>query len=269
MTRMFEIVNFFLLPSNLVCILALVAVAAVLAGWRRTGFTLGAAAVLLLVLFGWTPVGNAAIAVLENRFPRPDLPEPVTGILQLGGAADIHIAATRREGALNEAGERITETMALALRFPTARVFLSGGAATMEGGAPLGESQVAKDILVSMGLDARRIEMEERSLNTCENAVESARSISPGPKDHWLLVTSASHMPRAVACFRAVGFDVLPYPVDYRTRAGAGLWQPMQSITIGLMASDLAVHEWIGLLAYRLTGRTKEVFPAPAPGNGR
>ena len=67
------------------------------------------------------------------------------------------------------------------------------------------------------GLDARRILVETRSRNTYENAVYSKELAQPQPGQIWLLVTSANHMPRAVGCFRAVGFDVIPYPVDYDT----------------------------------------------------
>jgi uncharacterized SAM-binding protein YcdF (DUF218 family) len=114
-----------------------------------------------------------------------------------------------------------------------------------------------------MGVLEGRIEMEEVSRNNCENGSESMRAIAPKPGEIWLLVTTASQMPRAVACFRAVDFPVVPYPVDFRTRGGSDLREPPASIATGLDAVDLAAHEWIGLLTYRATGITKEWFPAP------
>jgi uncharacterized SAM-binding protein YcdF (DUF218 family) len=84
----------------------------------------------------------------------------------------------------------------------------------------------------------------------------------PKPGELWLLVTSASHMPRAIGCFRAASFDVTPYPVDYRTRGAADLKRPTDSITVGLAATDLAAHEWFGLLTYRAAGLTAELFPS-------
>jgi uncharacterized SAM-binding protein YcdF (DUF218 family) len=104
--------------------------------------------------------------------------------------------------------------------------------------------------------------MEESSADTCENAEESRLAARPAAGEQWLLVTSASHMPRAVACFRAVGYPVTPYPVDYRTR-GVGSLRAQSSIAEGLRAVDLAAHEWLGLLGYRLLGRTSELFPSP------
>ena len=85
----------------------------------------------------------------------------------------------------------------------------------------------------------------------------------PKPGERWLLVTSASHMPRAIAVFRAAGFAVEAYPVNWRTRGWRDAAQLFGSLAEGLTITDAAVHEWVGLAAYRLTGRTAEFFPAP------
>lgn len=138
--------------------------------------------------------------------------------------------------------------MNLSKRYPDARIFLSGGANHIISHNQTTESQVARDNLVMLGLPAQRIEMEERSRTTCEDAVESKAAIQPKPGELWLLVTSASHMPRAMACFRAVGFPVAAYPVDYRARGTADLWRPTRSVAGGLAAAALAAHEWLGLL---------------------
>ena len=199
---------------------------------------------------------------LEDRFPQPVINRPVTGIILLGGAVDPRFRIARGNLALNEAGERLAATVELSRRYPDARVFLSGGLGQARGTSFLTESELARDILVSLGVSPSRIAMEERSRTTCENGTESAAALQPQPGEVWLMVTSASHMPRAVACFRAAGFDVMPYTVDYRTRGAAELRHPTRSIAAGLAETDLATHEWLGLLIYRLTGLTAELFPA-------
>jgi len=83
------------------------------------------------------------------------------------------------------------------------------------------------------------------------------------PGERWLLVTSAWHMPRSVGVFRKAGFPIEPWPVDYRT---AGLWdalRPFEAPADGLKRLDTAVREWIGLVIYRITGRSDAVFPGP------
>ncbi|MBN9075125.1 MAG: hypothetical protein BGN87_03370 [Rhizobiales bacterium 65-79] len=258
-----KLVEFFLTPSNLMVLLALVGVFALLVGWSRWGRACILASVLLLAICGWGPLGPAALIVLEDRFPQPVIDRPVTGIILLGGAVDTHISSERGVLAMNEAGERLTATVDLSRRYPDARIFLSGGASHIMGGnGKLSESQVAREILVSLGVPPQRIEMEERSRNTCENGTESKSALQPKPGDRWLLVTSASHMPRAVGCFRAAGFDVIPYPVDYRTRGTDDLKRATKSIAIGLATTDLAAHEWFGLVTYRVAGLTMELFPS-------
>jgi len=76
-------------------------------------------------------------------------------------------------------------------------------------------------------------------------------------------VTSAYHMPRSIGAFRRVGFAVEAYPVDYRTRGIEDLARPFPSLGEGLRRGDIAMREWIGLLMYRLAGRTNELFPGP------
>jgi uncharacterized SAM-binding protein YcdF (DUF218 family) len=258
-----KLVEFLLLPSNLIGFLGLLGVFAWLIRWRTIGAACLVAASLLLALSGWSPIGLAAVKALEDRFPQPVISGPVTGIIMLGGAVDTHITRYRGSTALNEGGERLTTTLDLSRQYPEARIFLSGGANHPSADGSLTESRVARDLLIRLGLPADRIEMEERSRTTCENATESTVALKPDPDQQWLLVTSASHMPRAVACFRAAGFKVVPFPVDYRTRGSDELARPVPSIALGLEATDLAAHEWLGLATYRATGLTNEVFPAP------
>jgi uncharacterized SAM-binding protein YcdF (DUF218 family) len=256
-------IGFVLLPSNIAGLLGLLGILGILIGRRRFGLSFLILSTALLVIGGWSPIGRAALMALENRFPQPPLVEPLAGIIMLGGAVDTHITAERGQATLNEAGERVTTMAELSRRFPQARVLLSGGANHVLTVEPVTESAVARDVLVGLGIDPARIEMEERSRDTCENAEQSLRLAKPQPSERWVLVTSASHMPRAVACFRAAGFSITPFSVDYRTRGPADLRRPVDSIAEGLEALDLAAHEWIGLASYRLFGRTAELFPAP------
>lgn len=256
-----KLIEAFLLPSNLVGLIALVGIALLALRWTRTASTVLSISAVLLVVVGWLPVGSAALQPLENRFPRPDLPQSVAGIVVLGGEIDTHISSERKTVAINDAGERLTTAAALARRYPDARIILSGGLAHILSGHAETESAYAKQVLVDIGVPAARIELEEHSRNTCENAFDSKTVADPKAGQTWLLVTSAYHMPRAVACFRAADFPVLPYPVDYRSYASE-LRQPAKSIAVGLTAADLAAHEWIGLAAYHFFKHT-EFFPAP------
>ncbi len=86
---------------------------------------------------------------------------------------------------------------------------------------------------------------------------------APKPGERWLLVTSGYHMPRAIGVFRRAGFEVEPFPVDWRTRGSVDALRPFMSVGDGLRRTDTAVREWVGLFVYWLTGRSSELFPAP------
>ncbi len=72
-------------------------------------------------------------------------------------------------------------------------------------------------------------------------------------------------MPRAIGVFRAAGFPVEAYPVDWRTRGPGDALRPFESLGRGIERSDTAAHEWVGLLIYWLTGRIDTIFPGPEP----
>ena len=153
--------------------------------------------------------------------------------------------------------------MSLAQLYPQVRVIIAGGGAEHAGEAVVTESDISRDILVSMGLPAARIALEKSSRNTCEDAAQNKCVAAPAAGQNWLVVTSASHMPRAIGCFRAAEFAVTPYPVDYRTRGRQDYTRLATTVATGLGMIDLAAHEWVGRISYRLTGRTKELFPSP------
>lgn len=111
-----------LVPSNIIGAVAAAGLISLLLRRTRLGRALLALAGLALLVAGWSPVGPAALLVLEDRFPKPDLAGSVDGVVLLGGAVDTHITAQRGTVTLNEAGERIAAVAMLARRFPNARI---------------------------------------------------------------------------------------------------------------------------------------------------
>ena len=251
---------FFAAPSALLILGALVGFAF---ARRRCGRALAFACLAALLLIGVAPVGSALLAPLEDRFPAPpaDLPPPYE-IIILGGAIDDEISAARGQTALDEGAARLTEAAILARRYPSARIVYTGGSASLLGHDST-EAEEGRSLLVALGVDAARVAIETRSRNTDENARFTAALVQPKPDQTWLIDTSAYHMPRAMGLFRKAGFAAIAFPVDYRTVGGAGPWRLNVNLPRGLRQFDLAVHEWIGLFAYRATGRIESWFPAP------
>ena len=255
--------GFFTLPSNFLMAVGIVGLLLLCTQFRRLASWLIVTSLVAIALAGYSPVGNLLILPLEQRFPPWNANQGAPdGIIVIGGSIAPDISVARNAIALNDSAERLTVTAELARRYPNARILVSGGSGSLSFDA-LPEAPIAVKELEALGVARDRITAEEQSRNTIENAVFSRLVAQPKPGAHWLLVTSAFHMPRAIAAFRAADFPVEAYPVDWRTRGPADATRPFASLPEGLAKTDEAIHEWAGLLVYRLTGKTSTLFPAP------
>lgn len=214
--------------------------------WRSLGRRVVSVTALMVLLIATLPLENWIIRPLEDRFPQiSQLPDQISGIIALGGGT-----------------ERLFEFIALARRYPEARLVSSGGAGLLFFRQKATEADAARMFFERMGLDATRVIFENESRNTYENAVLSYALVKPKTGEKWVLITSAAHMPRAVGVFRKVGWSVIPCPVNYVTGESADIL-PRFDLIGGLITIRIGTREWMGLLAYRLLHRTDSLFPAP------
>jgi len=249
-------------PSVALLIIGCVGLILVARHRRRAGLACLSVSLGAFVAIALLPVGDLLLGTLENRFPEVrTLPPDVTGIIVLGGAVETDLSEARGMPSLNAAAERMTSLVYLARHYPTAQLAFTGGNGLLIHGK-MNEATVARDLFTELGLDQSRIVYEGRSRTTYENAVLLKAQLHPKPGETWLLVTSAWHMPRSVGLFRHAGWDVLPYPVGYKT-APDPIMTFRGSFPERLGMVDLAAHEWVGLVAYWLMGRTSALFPAP------
>ena len=122
----------------------------------------------------------------------------------LGGAVDQNLTEARGIPALNGAAERMTEFVVLARRYPEAKLVFTGGQGSLVHGGTT-EADVARRLFDALGVPEARVTYEDEARNTWENALLTRRLVEPKPGETWLLVTSASHMPRSVGAFRQAG----------------------------------------------------------------
>jgi uncharacterized SAM-binding protein YcdF (DUF218 family) len=257
-----KLIWFLAAPSTILTLAAALGAALLFTRFFRTGRVLVALAAAGFVLFGSSPLPRFMIRTLENRFPQPalDSGEPVDGIIVLGGALDYRRGQMR----LTDSGVRMTTALALARRYPEARVVFTGGSDAVLLRAPVSEAEMAQSLFRDASLTGSRVVYEGHSRNTRENALFTARLVKPQPGERWLLVTSAFHMPRAVGTFRAAGWPVVAYPVDFRSDDSLDDLRPFRMVSEGLRVTDITVREWLGLVAYRLNGYTDALLPAPS-----
>jgi len=206
-------------------------------GNSKYGAWLAAVAVCGLIIGAFTPIGLALAVPLEFRFAPSDSQTPPDGIILLGGNGFSGVAAMA----------------ALSQDYAQAQLIFSG----------YRNHPASFKIFAQLGGDpARIICVEPRPRTTSEDALYAAALLKPKPSERWMLVTSALHMPRAVGCFRVAGFQVEPYPVEFTTAQS----HPFAGFTPGsaaLVYLDTTAKEWIGLIAYRVMGKTDALFPGP------
>ena len=240
------------------------------AGWarqtwlRRLGRTLAGLALLLGFALAVLPLGDWILRPLESRFPLPAEPAELDGIVVLGGAVELEPSLASGRPQLGPAAERLTAFVALARRHPEAELVFTGGYGTLRAN-PGREADLAATLMADLGLDPGRVRFDRTARNPRENALQARTLAEPAPGETWLLVTSAAHMPRAVGTFRRIGWAPLAYPVDFNALPAA----PGEGLRLdfdlgrGLFLARLALHEWLGLVAYRLLDWTDVLFPAP------
>jgi uncharacterized SAM-binding protein YcdF (DUF218 family) len=250
-------------PSNLFVLLVLAGAALLCTRFARAGKRLLLTCLAIYLVVTIVPLGSWLHVALEERFPKwnPASGSP-DGIIVLGGAINPDLSAARGQVALAGSAERFTEAVWLARRYPKARIVFTGGnPSLLRAGPP--ESAFVLDLLETLGIPRRRVELEERSRNTFENVEFTKTLVNPKPGERWLLITSAAHMPRAVGVFRKAGFPVEAYPVDWQSRGQFEVLRFPSHLLSGLGSLDAAAKEWVGLLAYWVTGKTSEFFPRP------
>jgi uncharacterized SAM-binding protein YcdF (DUF218 family) len=253
-----------LLPTNFLIVLGVAGALLAMTRFALIGRRIMIAAIVLLALAAFSPLGNVLLYPLESRFPAWSAAQGAPdGIVVLGGPIDPDLSVAHNVPVIRTAPDRIVAAAALALKYPNAKIVFSGGSSSLISNEAR-EADYAAATFESLGVAKGRLIMDRTSRNTYENAQLSMQLAAPKPGERWLLVTSAYHMPRAVGLFRKVGFAVEPYPVDWHVGRGtADILAFTQFSTDGLVRTDIAVREWLGLVAYRLAGRTSALFPGP------
>jgi uncharacterized SAM-binding protein YcdF (DUF218 family) len=207
----------------------------------------------VLGLLGFEALPQAVLRPLENRYPVPtsEAAGGHVGVIVLGGATEhpgIYLA--HGQVPLGQAAERMTVPVGLLRQHPQLQLVFSGGEGRLLV-TGVSEAELAKAFYEQQGVDMRRVILESGSRTTRENALQVGSLLGKRCQEPWLLVTSAWHMPRSVPEFEAVGCNVTPYPVDFRT--GDSTPWTEYSLARSLLLWQTALHEWLGLAVYAVT----------------
>ena len=221
----------------------------------RPGLILCFTLVAVLWVASTPLVARFLLGTLERQYPAQavDAYAAADVAVVLGGGISVATQTNPYPDA-GDAADRVLHAMRVLRAGKAGRLLLSGGS-VFDAGAPVTEADAMADLLQSLGVERGLLVLERNSRNTRENAVETARLWKAQGYGSGLLITSASHMPRALAAFRAAGLDLVPAATDaiadrYRKPYPLAILPDVES----LEASTRAIKEWLGLFVYRMRG---------------
>lgn len=248
---------FFVEPDNMLIMLVLLGGLLTLSRFKRIGRGLIVFAFLCVLAVAGLPIDNMIIVPLETRYPvltSDTLPKKVDGIIVLGGAVSPPLSNKWGQMQIVGSAERVTAMAELAKAYPSAVVVYTGGSGSLLNQADKEADYVREWLNKTDAKLAKRIVFENQSRNTYENAIFSKALVKPQTEQVWLLVTSAFHMPRSKAIFDKAVWQTVPYPVDFQTdgtiRGGHGF-----DFIGNMTLIKTALHEYLGMLAYKLSGK--------------
>jgi uncharacterized SAM-binding protein YcdF (DUF218 family) len=248
----------FVYPLGLACLLLVVAIATLWQRPRITAFAL-VGSLTLLLLAGNSGVAHTLLWSLESQYlPTAPLPN-AAAIVVLGGAT--HSADPPRPWVeVTEAGDRLLYAAKLYRQGKAPLIILSGGRVPWLGGG-LPEAADMATLITTMGVPISAIRQDDRSFNTHENAINVQQILKAEQiTSPVLLVTSAFHMPRALAIFQHLGISAIAAPTDFRTgtpQTDKNLGRALIHLfpdAAALAETTLALKEYLGWIIYRLQG---------------
>ena len=227
---------------------------------RILGSALVATVTIFILVLNIFPVHDMILSTLEERFPFHSIPDKLDGVIVLGGAIEPEKSTVWKQPMVSDSAERLFAFIYLNRKFPRAKFVFSGGAGSLN--STYKHSDGARVLFKQAGLDVDEILFESQSKNTYENIINSFNLVKPNKNEKWLVITSAFHMPRVMGIFRKIKWEVIPYPVDYRTLGHQKFQRDFKGFYV-LHNLTFSVKEWIGLFVYWIMGKTSSFFPMP------
>lgn len=249
-----KILWIFVIPGNFFILLLFISTILLWTRYAKIGKVILTSIAFTAILISFIPIGNILLYPLENKFKiNPILPERIDGIIVLSGAVSAKSTALLNQVQVNEQVERELFFMKLGYKYPNAKLVYTGGSSSLTHQQFKG-ANAGKKLLESQKFDITRVIFECNSRNTYESAVNVKKLIKPKDDENWILITTAWHMPRSVGVFEKVGFNVIAYPVDFRTSKDT-LYNISFNFTSNLLKFEVGFKEWLGLTIYKLTNK--------------
>jgi uncharacterized SAM-binding protein YcdF (DUF218 family) len=251
---MYRLASHLLGPLSIALLAPLVA--ALIAAWRNPAHRrrlLALAAFLAIVIFASSRTGGSLLVrTLEGRYLPcdPHATADDTLVVLSGGMV---LTGGRVEMA-GDTALRCIHALALYRQAGHCRVVVCGGRPYEPPETPA-LAETMRRFLVDAGVSPADLVVEDQSMSTYENAANTAALLGDRNIHRIVLVTDAVHMLRASRCFEKAGFEVVPAPCRFQSGGLSGDPCDLLPSSDGVGRTEQAIHEWCGVLWYRLNGR--------------
>ncbi len=217
---------------------------------QRAGRILVTVGVVMLAVFSSGTVSDRILGPMERSFPPfTAVQERVKWIVVLGGGHTSDPALPVTSQISPESLQRLTEAIRIYRSLPGSKLILSGGAVF----DPASEAEIFRQTARAIGIPPQDLVLSDRARDTEEEA-RFIREMVGG--DPLVLVTSASHMPRAVALFRKRGMNPIPAPAAHLVKRRQGpVPEDFYPSTMALLKAQLAIREYLGMTWLKLSGK--------------
>ena len=214
---------------------------------------------LLFFLTAILPTGSYMIYLLEKNYHnKNEFPENIKGIIILGGATNPYLSEIYNQITVNESAERLIESSYLIKKYPNAKIYFAGGSGSLNF-PKLSHAVVAKKFYENFNIDTDKIIFDYTSRNTYENILFAKQKFNPKKSENWIIITSAFHLTRSINIAEKLNWRLIPYPTDYRLPKKFE-WNFSIDFIGNLSDFQFASHEWIGLIAYYIMGRSSKIY---------
>lgn len=227
---------------------------------QRAGKVFVAIGLFLMMLFSYSIIPNALLRALEGKYDPYyiQLPnnssesegrQPVKFIVVLGGGhiSDPKLPITSQIG--EESLVRLIEGIRIYRKYSGVKLILSGG----KGFDSIATAHVMAHVAQELGVKENDIILESQSKDTKDEALFIKPLVG---NDHFILVTSASHMPRSIALFKKQGMNPIPAPTGHIVKRKQGLSPSLFFPGAGnLRKAEAGFHEYLGIAWAKLRGQ--------------
>ena len=246
-------------PYNFFIFINIITVFLYIYNFKKISVSLFIINFLFLFTISIFPIGNFLINKIEKEYHfTTQVPDVLDGILVLGGATLPILFKEFNQVSVNGSAERLIESVKIIRKFEKSKIIFSGGSGVLDR-SDLGHAEAAKFFYETVGVDTQKIIFENRSRNTYENILFTKSIVDPTKNEKWLLITSASHMKRALLVGKKLGWNFIPYAVDFKTYKKIK-FKPSFNLLSNLVSFQQASHEWLGLISYYFMNRTEKIF---------